>query len=81
VLCEERCDGLFGLLGGGGERDALIFGVAVAVTQYAVVFVVFVTVVAVFAVGVVEVLIVLLVVLGNRSGLLTHCEFRRDRHG
>jgi Flp pilus assembly protein TadB len=87
VLCEERRDGLLGLLGGGREGDALIVGVAVAVSQYAVVFVMFVAVVTVFSVGVIEVLMFLVVVVvvmvvgSRRRRLLAHCEFRRDRHG
>jgi hypothetical protein len=87
VLCEERRNGLFGLLGGGGEGDALIVGVTVAVSQYAVVFVMFVAVVAVLSVGVVEVFVFLVVVLvnvvvGSRGGLLlARCEFRGFGHG
>lgn len=86
MLGEERRNGLLGLFGGGGEGDALIVGVAVAVSQYAVVFVMFVSVVTVFFVGVIEMLVFLVVVLvnvvvGNRGGLLARCEFRGDGHG
>jgi hypothetical protein len=41
VFGKERCNGLLGVLGGGGERDAaLVVRVAVAIAEYTVMVVV-----------------------------------------
>jgi hypothetical protein len=74
VFGKERCNGLLGVLGGGGERDAaLVVGVAVAIAQYAVMVVI---VVAKFVI----MFVFVFVLVGARSGLLSHGDWRGGSH-
>jgi hypothetical protein len=77
VFGKERCNGLLGVLGGGGERDGLVVRVAVAIADAMVVIVV--TKVFVGVVGVV-VVCVFVIIVSARSGLLSHGDWRGGSH-